>query len=510
MTLDGIAVDLVADSFPMDAAPLAAVIDELGLRAQVEPAATETAWVAFRAGGSSGALRRAPLPGPSAAAEDSAALAGIPANPWAENVRRIIGWNGAWRAYLDRLRPPLTIGRESSLGALVAGRMGARVRDRLVAPLTHGVYGVAPEAIDVDRAVPGLSAALTRTGSLAGGADQLLAARPAADGARLATLRGGMSDLVGTLAARLADLDADVRTGARVTELARVGDRWVVRVTEDTAAASETPPAAAPDAVATPTADGPDAVATPAVTVGAASLTADAVIVATGAASAVALLGTAGAEVAETAAPVRDVVTLVVDAAGLDAPEAGTAAAVYPAAGAAEAAGVVNATAMWPSVAEAAGPDRWVLRVSLPAADSARRDGPLLSTRPENAGTQPAGSTGTGRLDATDAPDAADAPGAPEPRAQEQAAAQAALLLGAAPLAVRACAQRRVVLEEPASVLGHAERTALARAAVAARPGLTAVGAWLSGGGIAAVVADAIGQADAVRRSVLWGSDDPS
>jgi hypothetical protein len=39
-----------------------------------------------------------------------------------------------WRAYLDRLRPPLTIGRERSLGALVRSRMGARLRDRLVAP----------------------------------------------------------------------------------------------------------------------------------------------------------------------------------------------------------------------------------------------------------------------------------------------------------------------------------------------------------------------------------------
>ncbi|MFT4215129.1 MAG: FAD-dependent oxidoreductase, partial [Microbacterium sp.] len=230
--LDGLAVDLLAESFAPHPA-VVALIDELGLGGLVEPAATDTVWVALPAG--AGAPRAAPLPSSAArpSGAESAALAGIPENPWAENVRRIIGWRGAWRAYLDRLRPPLTIGREQRLGALVHARMGARVRDRMVAPLTIGAFGVAPEAIDVDRAAPGLSAALTRAGSLGGAVGQLRAdasQQPepdAADRAMRATLRGGMSVLVDALAAELTTLGADVRTGTRATALTRDGDRWL-------------------------------------------------------------------------------------------------------------------------------------------------------------------------------------------------------------------------------------------------------------------------------------------
>src|SRR5690606_22652095 len=99
------------------------------------------------------------------------------ANPFADDVRRIIGWGGAWRAYVDRLRPPLTIGQERSLGALVTKRMGAKVRDLLVAPVTAGVYSADPDDVDTDVAAPGLNEALTRTGSLSGGVAQLLAER---------------------------------------------------------------------------------------------------------------------------------------------------------------------------------------------------------------------------------------------------------------------------------------------------------------------------------------------
>src|SRR5690606_30153615 len=88
-------------------------------------------------------------------------------------VRRIIGWGGAWRAYLDRLRPPLTIGQQRNLGALVRGRMGERVVDRLVAPLTAGRHGLTPDEVDVEIAAPGLNSALTRTGSLAGAVAQV-------------------------------------------------------------------------------------------------------------------------------------------------------------------------------------------------------------------------------------------------------------------------------------------------------------------------------------------------
>ena len=61
------------------------------------------------------------------------------------------------------------------------------------------------------------------------------------------------------------------------------------------------------------------------------------------------------------------------------------------------------------------------------------------------------------------------------------------------------------MLEPPASVIGHDDRVAALRGAVAARPGLAIVGAWVSGGGVAQVVADAVAETDRVRSAVLWG-----
>ena len=141
--LDGLPIDLVADALPHGRPEVDALLGELGLCDLVENAAPLPVWLASPS---------APLP--------AATVLGIPANPWAGDVRRIIGWSGAWRAYLDRLRPPLTIGHERSLGRLVRARMGDRVVDRLVAPATRALYDLSPDDIDVDIAAPGLNAAL--------------------------------------------------------------------------------------------------------------------------------------------------------------------------------------------------------------------------------------------------------------------------------------------------------------------------------------------------------------
>ena len=58
---------------------------------------------------------------------------------------------------------------------------------------------------------------------------------------------------------------------------------------------------------------------------------------------------------------------------------------------------------------------------------------------------------------------------------------------------------------------GHgADATALARQAISARRGLSAVGSWLAGGELARVVADARSEAERVRRGVLWGRPEGS
>lgn len=324
--IDGVPVATVADGFAVTDGELARLIDELELRADVVPAREQDTWVA-------GPHGVAPLP-----AEH---IVGIPANPFSDRARRILGWGGAWRAYVDRLRPPLTVGKERSLGRLVRTRMGDRVADRMVAPLAYGIHAIDPDRVDADLAAPGLNAALTRTGSLSGAVGQLLPDGPAP--VRRATIAGGVSRLAAALVARLGEYDVDVRTGVRVTRLGRSHEGWTV------------------------TADGAD------------PLVADAVIVAVPEAEARRLLAphVPGVEEAPEGPGEVEVVTLLVDAPALDAVPRGHG--VYAVPGQAPAVAVLHATATWPHTAG----DPHVVRVVRPAdaqTDAAADAAALLGT----------------------------------------------------------------------------------------------------------------------------------
>lgn len=425
--LDGITVDLAPEAFSLSAPALAGLLDELELRSEVEPARDGSVAVALATPGGPRVVTLPPN------------RAGIPANVWAEPVRALVGGRGVWRAYLDRLRPPLTIGRERSLGALVRSRMGARLRDRLVAPLTLGTWGVDPDQIDVDLAVPGLSAALTRAGSLAGAVGQLLPDDAAARGPRRARLRGGLTQLVTALTERLLLLDADLRVNHRARGLTRTPDGWLVHLDpadpRDEAELSSAQESAEP-------------------------LPADIVVLAGGAASGAALLREHGIVLEAAPLPVRDVVTLVMDAgtAASDGPST-----IYPVPGAMAAASVIDVGSAWSGVHAQAGPDRRVFRVT---------------------------------LDASPTDDATEI--------VARAAADVTRLwpgIGH----VRAATHRRARLAPPASVLGHAERSAATRAAIGRRHGgLIAVGEDLAGGGVSGIVADTLAEVERVRHDVLW------
>lgn len=450
--LDGLPVDAVADAFPLGSDAFGALIDDLRLRDLVEPAAPHPAWIAGLPGGGA-----APLP--------AATVLGIPANPWASDVRRIIGWGGAWRAYLDRLRPPLTIGHERSLGRLVRSRMGDRVVDRLVAPVTRGLYAVSPDEIDVEVAAPGLSTALTRTGSLAGAAFDLPPDNDADDedagssaAPTRATLRGGLGVVVAALVERLHDLGADLRTGVPVGGIERDPEHdheWRVTIAEPATAADDIPPGVAAASPAAP------------------PIVADVVVVATPARAAARLLESAGCAVAAPDETVIDVVTLVAGSPALDAAPRGRAA--YPAFADAAVLGVADASVDWPWLAARGGP-RHVLRVSLPVDP--------------------------------DGPDRSD-----DERATDATRAAESLLgvpLGGSLGAPLPSLRRRVVVSPPASLLDHDARVRGVRDAVAQRPGLAVVGAWVSGSGLAQITADTVAAVDRMRSAVLWGAGAPA
>jgi protoporphyrinogen/coproporphyrinogen III oxidase len=315
----GLRVDLGAEGYATRGGGVRALLDELGLAEAVAPTGPRVEWI--------GGLPGGPVPLP----EET--VRGIPENPWDERVRRLIGWRGAWRAYLDRLRPPLTIGRERSLGRLVRTRMGELVLDRVVAPLSLGAFSIHPDDVDVEAVAPGLSAALTRTGSLAGAVSQVRAARATASqsaGDGLEGLDGGMQRLVEVLHERLLALGADVVVGARVVGLApRPGGGWTVDVD----------------------ADGPRAIDP-----------AEHVMLATGAVDAHRLLGRTALALEAMPVTALEVVTLVVSSPELSA--APTRTAVYAVPGRAVAASVTDSTARWPWLRRAAGSDVHVLKVT--------------------------------------------------------------------------------------------------------------------------------------------------
>lgn len=419
----GLSVDVGAESYATRGGTVRALIDELGIGDEVVTPAAGGAWVAGLPGG-----RAAPLP--------RGGVLGIPENPFDPSVRRVIGWSGAWRAYLDRLRPPLTIGHDRSLGHLVRSRMGEAVLDRLVAPVTSGVYSARPDDIDVDLAAPGLNAALTRAGSLSGAVGDVRGRSTGTPGSAVAGLRGGMTRLVRALVARLEELGVQVRTDAAVVALERDGDLWSLTIGEE-------------------------------------RLEADLVVVATTEDEARRLLTPVvpALEPMTTAPPVVEIITLVVHEPRLDTPPRGTGVLTVP--GSYRAKALTHASAKWEWIADAAGPGVHVVRVSFGAQ-----------------GEDPA----TGQL--TD--DAAAA------LALDEASALLGIRLD--PASVQGSHRARWVQSQPASVIGRAEYTAAARGAIRAVPGLGAVGAWLSGTGLAQVVPDAREETDRLRRSALWGS----
>ncbi|GAA3937648.1 protoporphyrinogen/coproporphyrinogen oxidase [Microbacterium soli] len=450
--LDSIVVDAGAESFATRGGHVRALVDELGLADALVTPEGGGAWLSGIPD-----TPDAPLP--------RGGVLGIPANPFQEDVRAIIGWRGVWRAYLDRLRPPLTIGHETSLGRLVSTRMGARVRDRLVAPVTAGVYSALPEDVDVDAAAPGLNAALTRVGSLSGAVLALQGERAgAAPGAAVMGLDGGMGRLVDALLAELRTYGVTVRTGARAVRLDRDGERWSVEIERPTDADDGTTEIdagrqadAGADLDAEPRAPEPEV------------LTATRVVIATPEPAAHALLAPHVPGLGEAGpAPEIEIVTLLVDAPELDTAPRGSGVLTVPGSHTAKA--LTHSTAKW----------GWLRR----AADGAHIVRVSFGSQGEPAATA--------ALD--------------DDAAAQLALSEASALLGVRLPAdgLRAAHRARFVQSQPSSQIGAARRRAAARTAVQRVPGLGVVGAWIAGTGLAQVVPDAVAEAGRLRRGMLW------
>jgi oxygen-dependent protoporphyrinogen oxidase len=171
---------------------------------------------------------------------------GVPSD-MAELARSgVLSVEGVARASQDFTLPPTVRDGDVPVARYVAARQGEEVVDRLVDPLLGGVYAGRSAELSFDATLPALAAASRQHRSLAEAAQSLLPPPPAGDqngmpasGARAArsvftTLAGGL----GTLPAFLAKASgAAVRTASMARELSRTESGW--RLTLGSAAAPE-------------------------------------------------------------------------------------------------------------------------------------------------------------------------------------------------------------------------------------------------------------------------------
>ena len=302
-TVAGLDLDAGAESFATRRDTVAGLVRQLGLESAIVQPNPQGAWLQAADG------RAFPLP--------KTGILGIPGTALAADVIAVVGFLAALRAQLDELMFGFAASKERNLGRLVRRRMGRRVLERLVAPVTLGIHSRHPDELDVDVVAPGLRAAMLATGSLSLGVRTLRNAAPA--GTAVSGIVGGMFGLVEALTGDLERFGVAVRLGSAV---------------------------AAVDASTVTLVDG-------------AILHADTVVLAT--------------PLVAAGAPAIVLATLVVDAPGLDAAPRGTGVLVArdPADTQLRAKALTHATAKWEWLAAKMASHRHVLRLSYDGAAAA-------------------------------------------------------------------------------------------------------------------------------------------
>lgn len=208
--LAGVPIDVGAEAFATRGGTVAEFLAELGLADRIVSPAPLGSWVVA-------GERALPLP--------PGGAIGIPVAPLSATARQHLGLWGSVRAAIEPWKKRRPVTQETTVAELIGSRLGPRVLDRLVRPVTLGVYSADPERLKLS-AVPGLAAAYNRTGSLVAAARELRASSTAAGGA-VAALEGGMTPLIVALEAELRELGAQIHTGAEVAGIERgeiVGD----------------------------------------------------------------------------------------------------------------------------------------------------------------------------------------------------------------------------------------------------------------------------------------------
>jgi oxygen-dependent protoporphyrinogen oxidase len=209
----GFAVDTGPDAILARTDVVVQLLRALGLVDRLSRPALRRAYVWTR-----GELR--PLPPTS--------LFGVPETPLPLLRSRVLSPWGALRAGADFVLPRQQLPADPTIAQLLRPRFGREVFDQLVEPMLGGVHAGRADVLSARSAVPEVYVAARANRST------YLALRrresPKSLGLGMVTVQGGLSRLVEALRSQLAG--ADVRTGAQVTAIERVGAGYRLQLAE--------------------------------------------------------------------------------------------------------------------------------------------------------------------------------------------------------------------------------------------------------------------------------------
>jgi oxygen-dependent protoporphyrinogen oxidase len=143
----------------------------------------------------------------------------------------LLSWPAKLRASLDLALPrgPSGRGGDESVAAFARRRLGVQAGERLLQPLVSGLYAGDPEQVSLPSAFPLVAAMERNQRSFMLAMRREFAAARAKTAPRLASFRGGLDELTSALAAHLGQ---DLRLGARLLAVEKVGDAYRVAVEE--------------------------------------------------------------------------------------------------------------------------------------------------------------------------------------------------------------------------------------------------------------------------------------
>ncbi|MEZ4699853.1 MAG: protoporphyrinogen oxidase [Rhodothermales bacterium] len=134
---------------------------------------------------------------------------------------------GKMRAALDYVLPARFNDDDESVGSFITRRLGQQAFNRLVDPLLGGIYGGDGDTISLMATFPQLRRLEREHGGILRGLQATPASKPEEDALTpFVSLAGGMRTLPQTLASKL----HDVRTGQRVTAIARRKTKYALSI----------------------------------------------------------------------------------------------------------------------------------------------------------------------------------------------------------------------------------------------------------------------------------------